>query len=496
MEVGTRPRHPVHLLSTMSFNSLQFLIFFPVVVFIYFSIPYRYRWGLLLVASYYFYASWRPKYLLLIVSITLINYLVGLQLGKTKEDTTRKLLLTSSLVGSLGILFFFKYINFFGNTLNSVLTLFPTQLDFPLMNVVLPVGISFYTFQTLSYSIDVYRGDKEPEPHLGIFALYVSFFPQLVAGPIERSTRLLPQFFQNNDFDYNRVTNGLKLMAWGFFKKIVIADRAAVLVNNVYNSPTEFTGIPLILATYFFAFQIFCDFSAYTDIARGAAKVLGYNLMENFKRPYFSKSIPEFWRRWHISLSSWFRDYLYIPLGGNRVNKRRWYYNIIVVFLVTGLWHGAGWTFIIWGAYHGVFYLLYRKTINVRERVSEFVGLSSFPTVHKLTKVFLNFNLVVFGWIFFRANSLSDAFYIITHLFTGIEVSLSYGLGVGKLGFLLTILMIGIMEGVHVFQRKRSVINFLETKPLIVRWGAYYALLLGILLFGQFGHEEFIYFQF
>ena len=301
---------------------------------------------------------WKPEYIFLILFSTIVDYYCGLKMEGAQNRTYKKLFLTLSLFTNLSVLFAFKYLNFFSDSIRYILNEFNIFYNIPYFNVLLPVGISFYTFQTLSYTIDVYRGQKKAEKHLGVFALYVSFFPQLVAGPIERSTRLLPQLKKENSFDYLRFKNGLLLMLWGFFKKIVIADRLAVLVNTVYNNPIDYQGITLIIATIFFAFQIYCDFSAYSDIAIGASKIMGYDLMKNFNRPYFSKSIAEFWRRWHISLGSWFRDYLYFFLGGNKKGQLIWYKNLMLVFLISGLWHGANWTFVIWGFLHG-FYMIF-----------------------------------------------------------------------------------------------------------------------------------------
>ena len=331
----------------MFFNSLEFAVFFPIVVGLYLLTPERFRWTLLLAASYYFYAAWKAEYLILILVSTLIDYTVALRMEKASNPAKRRSWLIVSLCSNLGILFSFKYFNFFNDSVRTVFDQFNIFYDVPAFEVLLPVGISFYTFQTLSYTIDVYRGQRPAERHIGIFALYVAFFPQLVAGPIERSTRLLPQFFKKVELTYERTVDGLRLMLWGFFKKLVIADRVGAYVDVVYASPDDHSGMTVLIATYFFAFQIFCDFSGYSDIAIGSARILGYDLMDNFRRPYFSKSISEFWRRWHISLSTWFRDYVYIPLGGNRVVKWRWYYNLMVVFVVSGLWHGANWTFVV-----------------------------------------------------------------------------------------------------------------------------------------------------
>ncbi|MCK5082965.1 MAG: MBOAT family protein, partial [Candidatus Omnitrophica bacterium] len=424
----------------MLFNSLHFLIFFPVVVLAYFSMGHRFRWIFLLCASYYFYMCWKPEYVLLIMASTLIGYYTGLQMDKATVRSRRKMFLILSLVSNLGILFAFKYFNLLNDSLRAGFNHFNILYNIPAFDVLLPIGISFYTFQTLSYTIEVYRGNQKPEKHLGIFALYVAFFPQLVAGPIERSTNLLPQFYQRQRFDLQRIKNGLLLMAWGFFKKLIIADRIAVLVNQIYNNPTDYSGAPLIIATYLFAFQIYCDFSGYSDIAIGGAQVLGIDLMKNFKFPYMAKSVSEFWKRWHISLSTWFRDYLYIPLGGNRVTTQRWFFNIIIVFLISGLWHGANWTFVIWGALHGFYILFSFVTAKKRQSMASLLRLDQYPKIWGAVKTFITFNLIVFAWIFFRANSISDAMYICAHLFSGNEFGArahSFGINVNELFIIL-----------------------------------------------------------
>lgn len=502
----------------MIFNSFEFLLFFPAVVILYFLFPHRYRWILLLLASYYFYAAWKAEYLILIIFSTLIDYWAGLQMGKRDSPAERRPYLVLSLLSNLGLLFAFKYFNFFNESLRAVFDSLNIFYGVPAFEVLLPVGISFYTFQTLAYSIDVYRGKKEPEKHLGIFALYVSFFPQLVAGPIERSQHLLPQFRERYSFDYDRVTDGLKLMLWGFFKKIVIADRLALYVNEVYNNPGDYQGVTILVATYFFAFQIFCDFSAYTDIARGAAKVMGYDLMENFRRPYFAKSVAEFWQRWHISLSTWFRDYLYIPLGGNRTSRWRWQVNIFIVFLVSGLWHGANWTFVIWGALHGTYMLVEIMTLAWRDRFWTFlearlghtgvskavadVGIARFPSIgafRRAIAVFATFHLVVFAWIFFRASTLSDATLLIKNIFraeTSWSVVLLNNVGFGVYTTFLSVAALALLIIVELIGRKQNILMWIRTKPLWSRWIIYYSLLLAIILFGEFNQQQFIYFQF
>jgi alginate O-acetyltransferase complex protein AlgI len=483
----------------MLFNSLDFLLFFPIVIGLYFALPYRFRWMMLLAASYYFYMCWKVEYIVLIIVSTLIDYYASLQMSKLPDKKGRKKFLILSLVSNLGILFFFKYFNFFNDSVQQTFDAFNIFYDAPVFDVLLPVGISFYTFQTLSYTIDVYKGDTKAEKHLGIFALYVSFWPQLVAGPIERSNRLLPQFYRKNDFDYKRVVEGFRLILWGFFKKVVIADRLAVYVNEVYNHPDMYEGTPVILATYFFAFQIYCDFSGYSDIAIGTAKVMGYDLMDNFNRPYFSKSIREFWSRWHISLSTWFRDYLYIPLGGNRVVKWRWYYNLFITFLISGLWHGANWTFVIWGALHGAYLVTAIYFASFNRKLGDLVGMYKNITWGKVLSVFITFHLVVLAWIFFRANTVQDAFVLLENFFK-IDFS-QMGINIFpdkdyKLELAISFAVIGIMLFIHLWERKGKLMHLMHNLNTVVRWSIYVVTLLILIFFGVYGEGQFIYFQF
>jgi len=479
----------------MLFNSIHFLIFFPIVIGIYFSIKHKHRWIILLISSYYFYMSWKAEYIILIMISTIIDYFAGWGIFNSNTKTRKKFFLCMSLCTNLGLLFAFKYFNFFSESTRQIFQTFSIPFDPITLKILLPVGISFYTFQTLSYTIDIYRGKIEPQKHLGIFAVYVSFFPQLVAGPIERAKNLIPQFLKEHKFDYARVTDGMKLMLWGFFKKLVIADRLAIFVNLIYNNPTEHSGLLLILATVFFAFQIYCDFSGYSDIAIGAAQIMGFNLMDNFKRPYHSKSPSEFWKRWHISLSSWFKDYLYIPLGGNRVSIPRWYFNISVVFLLSGLWHGANWTFIAWGALHGFYLLFGSATYNIRSKIVRKIGLIKKPKVYKAICIVFTFILVNIAWIFFRANSISDAIYILTHLFSNLSLA-NITIGLGLSGLIVAIGSIIFMEVVHAMQEHFRMRTFLSNKTVWLRWAVYSILILSILLFGVFKQVKFIYFQF
>ena len=487
----------------MIFNSLKFLIFFPTVVLIYFSLPRnRIRYFFLLCASYYFYMSWNPKYVFLILASTIITYATSLWIGNTASKQKRKIFLITSLVLNLAILIIFKYFNFLNNSISVILQNFNYQWGIPNVKFLLPIGISFYTLQALGYTIDVYRGDKEPEKDILVYALYVSFFPQLVAGPIERSRHLIPQFHRHYAFDYNRIASGLKLMAWGFFKKVVVADRLALLVDAVHNDLYSYTGLHLIIFIVFFAFQIFCDFSGYSDIAIGSARVMGFDIMKNFDRPFHSKSIAELWRRWHISLSTWFRDYVYIPLGGNRVSKTRHYINLMITFVASGLWHGAAWTYALWGGLHGLFVIISIPTKNFREKVSHITGLSKLPRVQKFLQVITVFTLFCVALIFFRASNLNEALYIVTHMFVGLGdqilniFSFKFNVGMKPENFVISLVVLVFMEVVHFMQRKIDINRLLSQKPVYIRFAVYYMFIMVILSLGEFGSKAFIYFQF
>lgn len=481
----------------MLFNSFQFLVFFIVVTSLYFALPYKNRWFLLLVASCYFYMAFVPIYILILAFTIVIDYYAGIFI-ENAHGKKRKLWLIISLIANIGVLAIFKYYNFLNDNLAFLMHGFGLKDPIPYLNILLPVGLSFHTFQAMSYTIEVYRGHQNAERHFGIYALYVMFYPQLVAGPIERPQNLLHQFREKYDFDYDRVTSGLRLMLWGLFKKVVIADRLAIIVDTVYNNPQAHLTSSLIIATVFFAFQIFCDFSGYSDMAIGAAKVMGFKLMNNFNRPYHAKSVSEFWTRWHISLSTWFKDYLYIPLGGNRVTIPRWYLNIFIVFLVSGLWHGANWTFVIWGALHGFYIIFGRLTESYRQKLSKRLWLHKIPLFASLTTFFL----VAIAWIFFRADNLSIAIYIVTHIFTGFPEMLQNLFG-GKQIFeylgtnkLWPIVLIVFLESVNYLQDKRQLTTKFLKLPMALRWSVYFLLVMVILLTGVFDDRQFIYFQF
>lgn len=489
----------------MLFNSLHYLVFFPVVVTLHFILPHRWRWLLLLLSSYYFYMSWKAEYALLLLLSTGVAYAAGRALETAETAIARKAILWGSVSFLLGVLFTFKYFNFSAATLRYLAGKFDFSVDVPLINVLLPIGISFYTFQKISYVVDVYHREVKPERHFGIFAVYSCFFPQLVAGPIERAQHLLHQFYERHEFNSERTVSGLRLILWGLFKKIVVADRLALLIQAVYNDPTHYTGLPLTVATFFFAFQIYCDFSGYTDIAIGSAKVLGFELTANFRQPYFSQSIPEFWRRWHISLSSWFRQYVYIPLGGNRVGKTRWYYNIFITFLVSGLWHGANWTFAIWGALHGVYMILDAFLAPLRQSLTSRITSSTGRLALASTNILITFCLVTIAWIPFRANTLDDTLFIVSHLFSGagswFDLSVQYinfrGAGIDLTEMLYSLLSIGIVITYDIIDARSGFEFKLCSKPRPLRWTVYYAFLLTILFFAPYNQaKNFIYFQF
>lgn len=486
----------------MLFNSLEFLIFFPIVCLGYFLIPHKYRWIWLLIASYIFYMGWNAAYALLLLFSTVVTWLTGIAVDRSAGTKRRKVFLALGITINLAILFVFKYFGFFMDTVYSVfgaLGIAYTEIQFSL---VLPVGISFYTFQAIGYCIDVYRKQTPVQRNFGKYALFVSFFPQLVAGPIERSNTLIPQFEEVHTFSSERTASGLRLMAWGFFKKIVIADTVCVAVNRVYNNVESFQGLPLILATVLFTIQIFCDFSGYSDIARGCARIMGFRLMKNFDHPYFATSIRDFWRRWHISLSTWFKDYVYIPLGGNRKGKHRTSLNLLITFLVSGLWHGANWTFIIWGGFHAIVQIIERYTKNFFAKLSHVTRLERVPKVRKAGKIIFTFCLVCFAWIFFRANSVQDAFYVIGNLFNFQSFSTSELYTILKLMFdtraevyrlLLTLPVFIIASFVDY---KCSINRIVTRRSSVTRFIIYVIIVVYILLAARADIQDFIYFQF
>lgn len=481
----------------MLFNSLGFLWFFPLVTVVYFAVPHRFRVAVVAVASLWFYWMWRPAYLLVLGACILSAY-VGARLIAGGSGSRRNAGLVGAIAVPLGLLLVFKYYNFAADTVTALARRMDSSLAAPHLRLALPVGISFFTFKTISYLADVHRGTLPPERNPLRLTAYISFFPQILAGPIERAGNFLPQLDRRRTFDYSRVTDGLALMLWGLFKKAVIADRLAVMVNQVYMEPTGFSGLPLIVATYAYAFQIYCDFSGYSDMAIGAARVLGFTTMRNFDRPYESASVGEFWRRWHLSLSTWFRDYVYIPLGGSRVPRITWGRNVLVVFLLSGLWHGSYWTFIIWGALHGLYLIGERVLLNPLEsRFAERFGEGRLSRLVGPLKVVLTFHLVAFAWIFFRAKTVSDAFYVAGHLFEGLERGLAPVTTLFSPADLAwAIVLIAVLETVHAIQRRGSAVAWVARRPVWIRWAVYAALVLAIINLRPQYAAQFIYLQF
>jgi D-alanyl-lipoteichoic acid acyltransferase DltB (MBOAT superfamily) len=487
----------------MFFNSLDFAIFFPIVFILYWALSQnlKQRNAFILIVSYIFYGWWNWKFLSLIIISSFVDYFVGKRLGKEENQKKRKSLLILSLFVNLGFLIYFKYFNFFIESFVDAFSLFGKELEITTLEIILPVGISFYTFQTLSYTVDIYKKKFQPTNDIIAFFAFVAFFPQLVAGPIERASHLLPQFFEKYKFNYQQVKSGLLLMLWGLFKKMVIADRVALLVNETYNNVGNYYGVEFVVGTIFFAFQIYCDFSGYSDIAIGASRTMGFDLMKNFDSPYFSKSITEFWRRWHISLSTWFRDYVYIPLGGSRNGKYRTYLNLFLVFLVSGIWHGAAMTFVIWGAVHGIIIVLEKATGSFRKNIFKSIKLTKNNLVGRLFFMTITFVIVCFAWIFFRANSLADAYAIVGKIFAfdkG-EKTIITEIGMDASNFYAALIFIALMIIFEIIHKRKSMVVTLAKQNILVRWSFYLIAALVLVVFGIYGsydESQFIYFQF
>ena len=485
----------------MIFNSAEFLVFYPLVLLFYFVLPKKLKWPLLLAASYFFYMIWNPPLIFLILFTTAVSYVSAIIIEKTENKARKKFWLAMTLITSLGVLFFFKYFNFLADSAISVWNFFGGNADDLVLKLILPVGISFYTFQTLSYVIDVYRGDIKAERHFGWYALFVSFFPQLVAGPIERPDNLLPQLKADHKLEASNAFAGIQKMAVGFFKKIVVADLIAEFVNSVYNSPESATGFGIVIASVLFSVQIYCDFSGYTDIAIGCARVMGIRLVQNFNRPYQARSIKEFWARWHISLSTWFRDYLYIPLGGNRCSKARHFFNIFVVFFVSGLWHGASWTFVVWGVLHGVYQIVGALTKKPRERIYKALKIKTESLAFVLWQRFWTFVLVCFSWIFFRANSFSDALLLIQRLFTewntGFFTETLSSMSITVTAVLVTLLSVLIMSMLDTITNDEKIgESGTASRQYTALWILFVVAIAWCLLLSVGGASAFIYFQF
>lgn len=496
----------------MSFNSIDYLVFFPIVVLLYFVLPKKIRMYWLLAASYYFYMSWNIKYGLLILFCTVLTYICGLALEKAKRNFGGKrqkslkiAIIFSSLIINLGLLFYFKYINFIINNLNNIFHKIGIDVQYPNYDIVLPVGISFFIFQAIGYTVDVYRDETKAEKNPFRYALFVSFFPQLVAGPIERSKNLLAQLRDNSEFDVDNAKNGLLTMAYGLFMKMAVADNISTVIDPIFDSPDDYSGMMLLFATILFAFQIYCDFNGYTQIAIGSAKVLGFKLNQNFDSPYMGSSVKDFWRRWHISLTSWFRDYLYIPLGGSRKGKLRKQVNTMIVFLCSGLWHGAGWNYVVWGALNGFFCVLEDITKPIKEKIDKHLSIDKGKWMYKVSQRIITFILIDFAWLFFRVPKFTTALQIVEKMADDFRLAWFINfdfVAVFESSYVLMTVMISLFIIIAV-----DVINYcgkdikaaIFNQQIVFRWVIYAGIMLAILYWGFYGTYEqtqFIYYQF
>lgn len=478
----------------MLFNSIDFALFLPIVFILYWFATnnnLKLQNFLIVAASYLFYGWWDWKFLSLILFSSIVDYLVGLGLSKQESKIKRKLLLWTSIIVNLGFLGVFKYYNFFLENFITAFTFFGTKINSNSLDIILPVGISFYTFQTLSYSIDVYKKKLEPTKDFIAFSAFVSFFPQLVAGPIERASHLLPQFYKKRYFDYTQAVDGMRQILWGLFKKIVIADNCATYANIIFNNSEEYSGSTLVIGAIFFTFQIYGDFSGYSDIAIGTSRLFGFDLMRNFNFPYFSRDIAEFWRRWHISLSTWFRDYLYVPLGGSRGGTWMKVRNTFIIFIVSGFWHGANWTFIVWGTLNAIYFLPLLLSNSNRNNIDTVAQGKFFPSMKEFFLMLLTFSMTVFAWIFFRAENIGHAINYIMTIFSSSLFSAPEILPLNLLPILFSFILIEWLgrEGQFAISR----INIIEKR--VYRWSIYFLICFIIFLF-QGKQQEFIYFQF
>ena len=481
----------------MLFNSLDFAIFLPIVFIFYWFITnknLKVQNILLLVASYIFYGWWDWRFLSLIVFSSFIDYFVGITLYKTEDRQKRKILLWVSIIVNIGFLGFFKYYNFFTQSFADAFTLLGNHIESSRLNIILPVGISFYTFQTLSYTIDIYRKKLEPTSDIISFFAFVSFFPQLVAGPIERASNLLPQFYKKRHFSYSKAADGMRQILWGLFKKVVIADNAATYANEIFNNYGDYSGSTLFLGAVFFAFQIYGDFSGYSDIAIGTSRLFGFNLMQNFSFPYFSRDIAEFWRRWHISLSTWFRDYVYIPLGGSRGGTWMKIRNIFIIFLVSGFWHGANWTFIVWGFINALYFLPIMLLNRNRVNTNVIAQGRSLPNIKEFIQMLCTFFITVIAWIFFRAETIGEALNYIRGVFSITFLSIPKVIDKTMPINILLICFFILLEWIHRDKEHGLQLELIKI-PRIIRWSLYIGILWLIIIFGG-NQQEFIYFQF
>ena len=484
----------------MLFNSIDFAIFLPIIFLLYWFVTnenLKLQNSLIVISSYVFYGWWDWRFLSLILFSTVVDFLVGLMLSKEENEMKRKVLLWTSVLVNIGFLGFFKYYNFFIENFTTAFSFLGNEIQPNSINIILPIGISFYTFQTLSYSIDIYRRKLEPTKDFIAFSAFVSFFPQLVAGPIERATNLLPQFYKKRSFDYDRVIDGMRQILWGLFKKIVIADNCAEYANTIFNNSSDYSGSTLVLGAIFFTFQIYGDFSGYSDIAIGTSRLFGFNLKQNFAFPYFSRDVAEFWRRWHISLSTWFRDYLYIPLGGSRGGTWNKVRNIFVIFIVSGFWHGANWTFIVWGALNAICFLPLMLNKKNRTNIEIVAKGKFFPTLKEFSFIILTFSFITFTWIFFRAENINHALSYISEIFSMSLFEFPKFFNMDSIRTLVTIILVGIFIIVEwIGREKEHPLQYLELKwKSHSRIIIYYAIILALFLFSG-KEQQFIYFQF
>lgn len=483
----------------MLLNSLAFLGFFAAAVVAYYVTPRRFRWVFLLVASYYFYSTYDPRYLILLAAMTGVAYAGALAVERLGASPWRRAVLGSAIVLELAALVAFKYFDFLMGSLEPTLSglgVVSDAIALPRLEFLLPVGLSFYSFSCVSYLVDVHRGVLPAERHLGLLAVYVSFFPKLVAGPIERAEPFLRQLAAGRSFHASNISAGAQIMLWGLFKKVVIADRLATMVDPAFSSPAFQSPATLVVAIYFYAFQIYCDFSGYSDMAIGAARIMGFRLGDNFARPYLSRNPAEFWSsRWHISLARWFKDYMYIPMGGSRVSKPRWYFNQMAVFMVSGLWHGANWTFVVWGALNGIYQIGFVMSKGLRSWFGR--PLKRLDGVVHVASVLLTFHLIAISWVFFRADTVSQAWTVLTRVATSLgEVPGGLARYDWTSEALLAIGSIVVLIVVEVFDERHPLRRRLARQPTVVRWGAYYALVFSLIALGVWNMNEFVYMQF
>lgn len=480
-------------------------MFFPVVTLLYFLLPQRLRWVHLLIASCIFYMYFIPVYILILFLTIFIDYFAGILIEQAGDKAARKRWLILSIVANVGVLCVFKYYNFFTGNINALLGAGHMGLSLPLLNIILPIGLSFHTFQAMSYTIEIYRGNQQAERHLGIYALYVMFYPQLVAGPIERPQNLLHQFREKHEPEYDKIVSGLRLMLWGMIKKVVIADRIELITGPVFNHPQGNTGTMLWLAVALFHIQVFCDFSGYSDIAIGAARVMGFKLMTNFNMPFHARTVSDFWRRWHISLSTWFRDYVYMPLGGNKQGRFKIYRNLFIVCLLSGLWHGASWLFVLWGLLQGGYMIFAHLTKDARKRLNAALGITRVKWLDHGLDIIITFSLTAFARVFFRGRNLDDAAYFIKKLPAVPHEIWAYvvtgrwrALGLPRDTEVLwtCIVFIAMMEVAHLLKLRYDLEQTFATRPVAIRWSLYFTGVILLVFWGVYTRQQFIYFQF